>query len=199
VNDSQIVGDFMGLGHSQIMYINRGGYGGKVMIQDYANNSSQGGLKYFEFWFQDTSLDGWIDSGDRQIAGDFMGLGHDQLLLINRQNGGDGKVRILDYSTSDHESVSRFYESWLEPGSIDPFLAEGSAAVVGDFTGAHRDQLQSWRTTVMGNTRCGDTILLRSWNNDYLYRPDTAQASRARSPGLARRGRSCASPMATSS
>jgi len=60
-NDLQLAGDFKGLGHSQIMYVNRGGAAGKVMIVDYAGQQPHGAVTYSENWGDSHLLDGWLD------------------------------------------------------------------------------------------------------------------------------------------
>ena len=140
--DLQIVGDFMGAHHAQLMYVNRGGSDGKVIIVDYAGATP--GVRYGESWGQSSTLGGWIDDGDLQVVGDFMGLGRDQLLCVNRQNNGDGKLIILDYATGVPGGSARYLEGWPQPSVLDPFLGAGDGYAVGDFTGAGHDQLQSW-------------------------------------------------------
>jgi hypothetical protein len=53
-------------------------------------------LPYYESWGYSNLLGGWIYDGDRKLVGDFRGLGRDQVLFINRQQGG-GKIHIVDY------------------------------------------------------------------------------------------------------
>ena len=82
-NDWYLVGDFMGLGHQQLVLMNRGGSLGRVMIADLATGYPVQ-IRYWESWGQSMWLDGWQDDGDVHLAGDFLGLGYDQWLTINR-------------------------------------------------------------------------------------------------------------------
>ena len=54
-------------------------------------------MRYWENWGDSPLLNGWHEAGDIKLVGDFMGLGHDQVLFIN--TGGDGgRVLIADFS-----------------------------------------------------------------------------------------------------
>ncbi|WP_429650434.1 tyrosinase family protein, partial [Skermanella aerolata] len=74
--DLQLVGDFMGTGRDQVLFINRdpGQSGGRVMVADFSQGPPVRGL-YWENWGQFAELDGWHDAGDLQLVGDFMGTG----------------------------------------------------------------------------------------------------------------------------
>jgi hypothetical protein len=98
--DSQLVGDFMDLGHDQVLFINRQSEvgAGRMMIVDFSDGKPPK-VKYWETWGESTQFGGWLDEGDSQLVGDFMGLGHDQVLFINGQSEvGAGKMMIVDFS-----------------------------------------------------------------------------------------------------
>jgi IgA peptidase M64 len=81
--DLQLVGDYRGLGCDQVLFINRGGSGGRVMIADFGGGVPAQ-VRYWENWGQDPLLNGWHDSEDLQLVGDFTASGHDEVLFVNR-------------------------------------------------------------------------------------------------------------------
>jgi len=78
--DLQLVGDFMGLKHDQILFINTNPQGGRIMIADFSTGKPPAQVRYWENWGQDNILDGWIEKFIYQ-GGNFAALGHDQLFL----------------------------------------------------------------------------------------------------------------------
>src|SRR5262249_32935693 len=103
-NDRQLVGDFMGTGHDQVLFLNYWGGTRRVAIADFYTNPSAPTLPYVEPW-GNPLLNGWDDrqawteagcwgdsailgdlyTDDVAVAGDFLHRGHAQLLLLNRQ------------------------------------------------------------------------------------------------------------------
>jgi len=136
--DSELAGDFLARGQDQILYINRGGTGGKLRIADYADGKSLTESPVWESWGQSTLLDGWIDPGDSQLVGDFLGRGHDQLLFVNR-GAGTHRIMIVDFVTGNP------VVGYLGTTTTEPFLNgwhdSNDAAVAGDFRGLGHDQL----------------------------------------------------------
>jgi len=66
-DDLRLVGDFRGLGRAQVMFINRGGTGGKRMVLDYALNvppTQLGTAVYQEPWSTPGHLTNWLDQND---------------------------------------------------------------------------------------------------------------------------------------
>lgn len=59
---------------------------GKVMIADFSSGKVPAEIKYWENWGDNPLLNGWIDSDDIHLVGDFMGLGHKQVLFVNTKN-----------------------------------------------------------------------------------------------------------------
>jgi hypothetical protein len=82
--DIQLVGDFRGLRRDQVLFINRGGSGGRVMIADFGDGNPPAEVRYWENWGQSTLLNGWHDADDLQMVGKLMGPGRDQVLFLNR-------------------------------------------------------------------------------------------------------------------
>ena len=137
-DDVQLVGDFMGLGRDQVLFINRSGQGGRVLIADF-----QGGppasVVYREDWGQFPLFDGWHDPEDLQFVGDFMGLGRDQVLFINRSGQG-GRVLIADFQGGPPASVV-YREDWGQFPLFDGWHDPEDLQFVGDFMGLGRDQV----------------------------------------------------------
>ncbi|WP_163999260.1 M12 family metallopeptidase [Pyxidicoccus caerfyrddinensis] len=142
--DLRFVGDFANRGHDQVMFINREGQLGKLMLMDFKTPSAPGrfgSIAYREEWGQSQLLSGWMDANDLQLAGDFMGLGYDQLLFINR-SGESGKVAVVDYSTGVLGGVARASETWTSASWLSgDWLDEDDLRLVGDFRGLGHDQV----------------------------------------------------------
>ncbi|HSR13658.1 MAG TPA: hypothetical protein VLS90_19575 [Thermodesulfobacteriota bacterium] len=104
--DGQYTGDFMGLGRRQILLVNRDPVGhpneGKVLIAEFVREAFH--PLYLETFGSNSLLDGWLDPEDLLLVGDFMGLGHDQVMLIDRTGTGKGayfgnesRIMIVDF------------------------------------------------------------------------------------------------------
>jgi hypothetical protein len=138
-NDVRLTGDFRNLGHDQVLYINRGGSGGKVRIADYANGTSPTESLYWENWGQDPLLNGWLDSNDAQIVGDFLGRGYDQVLYLNR-GGSGGRVMIVDYSAGVVPGSIGYWESYSTT-TLNGWVDSNDVLVAGDFANLGYDQV----------------------------------------------------------
>jgi molybdate-binding protein len=132
--DVQLVGDFRGLGYDQVMFVNRQAGGGKVMIVDY-KAAVPGQIRYVESWGGSSLLNGWLDDADRQVAGDFRGLGYDQVMFVNAQPG-SGKVMMVDYKGAVPGQVP-YWGEWTNSVWFD----NGDWQIPGDFRGLGRDQV----------------------------------------------------------
>jgi hypothetical protein len=87
-NDTQLVGDLMGIGHSQMLFVNHGYSGGKIMIFDFSKGNKHAAIKYSEKWNKGTLFNGWLGLNDTRVAGDFKGHGYSQVLFINSSISG---------------------------------------------------------------------------------------------------------------
>jgi hypothetical protein len=130
--DLQLAGDFMNLGYDQLLFINRSGGGGRVLIADFSDGAAPATALYREVWGQSALLDGWHDQNDLRFAGDFMGLGYDQVMLVNRSGGG-GKVMAADFNVTAAPAVVRYHEVWGQSTVLDGWLDLDDVHVVGDF------------------------------------------------------------------
>jgi hypothetical protein len=95
-NDTQLVGDFMGLGHSQVLFVNHGHAGGKITIADFSQGKSPANIRYWESWDKGTIFQGWLSINDTRIAGDFKELGYSQVLFLNNSIKGSNAT-IVDF------------------------------------------------------------------------------------------------------
>lgn len=136
-NDWYLVGDFMGLGHDQLVLMNRGGSLGRVMIADLATGYPVQ-IRYWESWGQSMWLDGWQDDGDVHLAGDFLGLGYDQWLTINR-GGQHGRIRISDVKTGKARHL--YVENYGDSPVFNGWLDAGDVILAGDFLHRGHDQI----------------------------------------------------------
>ena len=94
-NDTQLVGDFMGIGHSQVLFVSDPHKGGKIMIADFSPDKPFATIKFSERWVKGV-FEGWLDINDTRVAGDFAGLGYDQILFINSSLNGI-RTKIVDF------------------------------------------------------------------------------------------------------
>ena len=134
--DLQLVGDFMGLGHDQVLFVNTSGALGRVLIVDFAGGRPQ--ALFQENWGDSTLLNGWHDPEDLQLVGDFMGLGHDQVLFVNT-DGALGRVLIVDFAGGLPQVL--FQENWGDSTLLNGWHDPEDLQLVGDFMGLGHDQV----------------------------------------------------------
>jgi hypothetical protein len=60
------------------------------MIVDYSAGQVPGRQLYLEKWGDSPLLNGWEDDNDWHAVGDFLGLGHDQVMYWNRDEPAPG-------------------------------------------------------------------------------------------------------------
>jgi tyrosinase-like protein len=153
-NDWQFVGDFMRLGHDQLLSVNRTDAGdGRIMIADFSGGQVPAQVRYWENWGQHNLFDGWQDDNDWQFVGDFMHLGYDQLLSINRTDAGDGRIMIADFSGGEVPAQVRYWENWGQHELFDGWQDDNDWQFVGDFMRLGYDQLLSVNRTDAGDGR----------------------------------------------
>jgi hypothetical protein len=138
--DLQLVGDFLNRGYDQVMFINRTGGGGRVMITDFHDGNAPVEGGYLELWGTASPLEGWLDPDALLFAGDFQNLGYAQLLCINR-SGTAGRAQVLDFHTGVAPAQVRYFEAAGGATELDDMLDDGDAQAVGDFRGYGYDQL----------------------------------------------------------
>jgi hypothetical protein len=120
----------------QVMYWNRDQQpgSGRVMIVDYSGGQVPGQQLYLEKWGDSDLLDGWEDDGDRYAVGDFLGMGHDQVMYWNRdQQPGSGRVMIVDYSGGQVPGQQLYLEKWGDSDLLDGWEDDKDWQVQGSF------------------------------------------------------------------
>lgn len=99
-NDTQLVGDFMDLGYSQVLFVNHGKNGGKIAIIDFGKSGGKPPAltKFVDRWNGSDLFEGWLGLNDTKIAGDFKGLGYSQVLFLNSSNNGTNAT-IVEFAS----------------------------------------------------------------------------------------------------
>jgi hypothetical protein len=152
-DDAAVAGDFRGLGYDQVLFINRSGVHGRMLIADFRDGAAPIAWQYYEHYDWGVYFNGWHDAGDLIIPGDFRGLGRDQVLFINRGPGA-GRVLITDFGDGAFPAEWQFYKSYGEAGILDPWLdAINDVQLAGDFRGLGRDQLALVNSATSGLDR----------------------------------------------
>lgn len=152
-NDKQVVGDFKQLGYDQLLSINfESACPGRTTsctlrrltlssFPEAAGSSPT--VLYSEPWGASSLLDGWDDETDLALAGDFLGRGYDQLLLINRPADGvitvtTPRAKIVDLRGAT--PVVAFQHDYGHLG-LDEMVQLDDRFLVGDFRALGRDQV----------------------------------------------------------
>ena len=182
--DVRLVGDFMDLGHEQMLIINRDpvghAYEGRLSITDFSKESPES--KYWDYVEGSHFYDGWIDEEDLQIPGDFLGRGYEQVMFISRDPmdrsspyfGNSHKVMIADFKDgrppAEVIAISK-------PGSGNPlagWLGDKDVHLVGDFMGKGKDQLLIINRDPVGHTNEGKIAVmeLESAGSDWVFNSD---------------------------
>ncbi len=135
--DVQLVGDFLNLGHDQLLAFNmmQVPTNTHLAVMDFHPGSPFG--PYGASLQNLPELTTWNDLADARYAGDFLGRGHDQLLFINRQYG-SGTARIVDLAYADPQRRVPYTEA---SALLNGWTGDEDRAYVGDFTGRGHDQL----------------------------------------------------------
>ncbi len=138
--DLQLTGDFLNRGHDQVLFFNRSGTGGRVMISDFSDGAVPAEAGYHEAWGTPNSFEDCSDPDDKLYVGDFRGLGYDQVLCLNRSGTG-ARVKILDFSTGVAPAQVRYVEASGAFTVLDNLMDADDNQAVGDFRGLGYDQL----------------------------------------------------------
>src|SRR5690606_30056156 len=131
-NDLTLVGDFVGAGHDQVLLLNRSGGGGRIMIADFSDGAAPAEIKYLEMYGQSSVLNGWHDDDDLVLAGDFVDLGYDQVMFINRSGAG-GRVLIADFKDGAAPAEVRYRELHGQSSLLDGWHDDDDWVLAGDF------------------------------------------------------------------
>jgi hypothetical protein len=131
--DAHLAGDFRSLGRDQLMLFDRYAGSGRVRIYDFGPTNTMPLVVYDEAKADSTLLNGWNDAlGDRAFAGDFTGLGRDQVLFL-ASSGPGGRAMVADFAGAKPAAV-RYLENWGQSTLLDGFLDYSDVVVAGRFT-----------------------------------------------------------------
>ena len=155
-DDLQFAGDFMGLGYSQVLFVNRNHTKDekeKLILLDFSNRKSTSSIKYLENWKESSLLSGWLDANDTQLVGDFMGLGHSQVLFVNHAKRG-GKIAIVDFSKSKGKppALAVYIDRWNSSDLFEGWLGLNDTKIAGDFKGLGYSQVLFLNSSNNGTT-----------------------------------------------
>jgi Common central domain of tyrosinase len=124
--------------------------GGRIMIADFCGGQVPAQVRYWENWGGDWEnwgehplFNGWQDDNDLQFVGDFMHLGYDQLLSVNRTDAGDGRIMIADFSGGQVPAQVRYWENWGQDPLFNGWQHANDWQLVGDFMRLGHHQLLS--------------------------------------------------------
>jgi hypothetical protein len=159
VEDTQLVGDFLHRGYDQVLFFNRSGTGGRVMISDFSDGAVPAESGYHEAWGTPNSFEDCSEPDDKLHAGDFLGLGYDQVLCLNRASTG-ARVKILDFHTGVAPAQVRYVEASGFSTLWDGLLDSDDNQVAGDFRGFGYDQL-----LLVNNGTTGPAMLIADFRD----------------------------------
>ena len=160
-NDIQLAGDFLSLGHSQVLFIDRNSKEKRLIIADFAKNKSSK-IKEIPLTEGSARISQWLDEDDLQFAGDFMGLGHSQILFINRNHSKEEKEKIViaDFGNGNDSPSIKYQENW-EKGSIFSGWIDGNdTQLVGDFMNHGDSQM-----LFINHAKSSGKIMIVDFNN----------------------------------
>jgi hypothetical protein len=136
--DLMFAGDFRDMFRDQVMFINRGA-GNRVLIVDFGDATFPAEWQLLLSPTQATALDGFIDTEDVALAGEFR-IHRDQLALINRSSSGLDRIRVADFSGSGIGIP--FTETLVATSGLVPRAIHATDRVLaGDVAGIGTDQL----------------------------------------------------------
>src|SRR5262249_38085948 len=75
-----------------------------------------------------TLLNGWLPAGNNRLVGDFLGLGHDQVLFLQRvvPSQGVGRVLIADFSDGKAPAEVLYSESYGDSSLLTGWMEDGN-------------------------------------------------------------------------
>jgi hypothetical protein len=127
-----VTGDFFGRGYDQLIYILYNNSNNRAEIHMF-DPSLQKAVGYYDV---QTDLGGVSASSGTFAAGDFLGIGHDQLAyVLNSGSGNMVEVHLFD------QSLTRAIGIYDVATNMAGITASGGTFVGGDFMGLGHDQL----------------------------------------------------------
>jgi hypothetical protein len=161
-NDKLLAGDFTGLGRAHLLFMNVDGAGGAFYMAaiDAANSQLQGLAVVPWSAALSSSLVGWMDAGDKLVAGDFSAAGRAQLLFLNADGGAQGAASLRQYDAASNAFQIVATVPWHKIIGNTQIWTQASAKVLsGDFLGLNKDQLVFVNPT-------GSGVALSFWSFD---------------------------------
>ena len=174
--DGFVVGDFFGDGYDTVLFVNRGVGDGRILIADFSDGQAPVTVRYSEAYADGVQLDGWHDGDDLLLAGDFRGLGRDQVLFVNR-GPGSGRVLVADFSDGAFPAEWHLYLTYGQAAVLNGWLDSEDVALAGRFRAGGLDQLALVNTTAAGHGRLqvadlsGATIAIPYLENQFPGSP----------------------------
>jgi len=159
--NAQLAGDFLGRGHSQVLFIDRNPKKGKIVIADFSKGNPPDTAEFSQIEGNSTLLNMLMDNEDKQIAGDFVGLGHSQLLMINcnHTKPEEAQIMIIDFSLGGSSASVRYLEKWNK-GHFREWLDDNDTQLAGDFLNLGHSQV-----LFINHNRIGGKILISDFSS----------------------------------
>jgi len=131
-HDLQLTGDLAGDGSTQLLLLHRGQRrpGEQAVLLGLQDGCEHPRKLFSDNWGERQWLDGWLDPDDVHMVGDFMGLGHDQWMMMNRNPRG-GRVRVIDLKGGTPRRC--YTEMWGQSTLLDGWMDSGRVMLSGDF------------------------------------------------------------------
>lgn len=159
--DAPLAGDFLARGHSQALFVYR--KESKLVIADFSQGKEPEAVEFTEIDDNSTLLKAMLDSDDLLFAGDFMNLGHDQALFINRNhtNPTEPKIIISDFSSGENTPSIKYLENWGESSSLGGWIDNDDTQLIGDFMDKGHSQL-----LLINHNRASGKIMIVDFSQD---------------------------------
>jgi hypothetical protein len=144
VGDKIMAGDFTGMGRAQLLFFNTAAVDAAFQVAAVDSASSTLQSVTFIPWTAalSASLTGWIDAGDKMVAGDFAGNGRAQIMFLNTAGGSQGAASLRQYDSASNSFQILKTVPWSKiSGTSALWTNQSMKTLVGDFLGLGRDQL----------------------------------------------------------
>jgi hypothetical protein len=142
--DKLLAGDFTGMGRAQLLFFNTSGVDAAFQVAAIDGTTSSLQSVTFIPWTAalSTSLTGWMDVGDKLVAGDFAGTGKAQMMFMNTVGGTQGAASLRQYDVTSNSFQVLNTVPWSKiSGNSALWKNQAMKTLVGDFVGLGRDQL----------------------------------------------------------
>jgi len=160
-DDIQLAADFLSLGHSQILFMDRSSNEKQLVLADFANSKSPQ-IKKIPLTGESARISRWLDKDDLQFAGDFMSLGHSQILFINRNHSKEEKEQIViaDFGNGNDSPSIKYQENWEKGSVFSGWIDANDTQLVGDFMNHGDSQM-----LLINHAKSSGKIMIVDFNN----------------------------------